>query len=64
MLACRIEGCRAKISRRFLNNQGPDRTPTKVCTPSLFADADRGLGLSARCVVGLIVEVKVFCWRS
>jgi hypothetical protein len=48
--------CRAWISRRFLNNQGPDRTHTRICTSSLFADAGEVLGLSARCVVGLIVE--------
>jgi hypothetical protein len=33
------------------------KTPTRICTSSLFADAGQILGLSARCVVGLIVEM-------
>jgi hypothetical protein len=55
--------CRAWISRRFLNNQAPNRTPTRICTSSLSADADQMLGLSARCVVGLIVKADVV-WKS
>lgn len=40
----------------ILNNQEPDRTPTRVCTPSLSRGVCQILGLSARRVVGLIVE--------
>jgi hypothetical protein len=52
------ERCRAWISRRFLNNQGPGRTSTRVCTSSLVSDAGQILGLSARRVVRSHLEAS------